>query len=109
MPEVDARGVATGLALTILVAIALAIVGFPPISALIGLAVGGYAAGRMAGRDGLFHGAVVGVLAIIAASIAASAGNATVSNVLADTLTIVVSDVLFLLSASAGGWIATRS
>ena len=109
MPEVDARGVATGLSLTILVAILLAIFGFPPISALIGLVAGGYAAGRMAGRDGLFHGAAVGVLSIIVASIAASAGNSTVSNVLADTLTIVVSDVLFLLSASAGGWLATRS
>ena len=109
MPEVDPRAVAAGLALTILVAIGLSMLGFPPISALFGLAVGGYAAGRMAGRDGVFHGAIVGVLAIIAASIAASAGNATVSNVLGDTLTIVVSDVLFLLSASAGGWLATRS
>ena len=109
MPELDARAVGAGIALTILVAILLATFGFPPVSALLAVAAGGFLAGRMAGRDGLFHGAVVGVLAIIAASIAASAGNATVSNVLADTLTIVVSDVLFLLSASAGGWLATRS
>lgn len=109
MPEVDGRAAAAGIALTILVSIALAAFGFPPISALFGVAAGGYAAGRMAGRDGLFHGAVVGVLSIIAASIAASAGNATVSNVLVDTLTIVVSDVLLLLSSSAGGWLATRS
>jgi len=109
MPELDARAAAAGIALTILVAILLATFGFPPISALLAVWAGGFVAGRMAGRDGLFHGAVVGVLAIIAASIAASAGNATVSNALADTLTIVVSDVLFLLSSSAGGWIATRS
>ncbi len=109
MPELDARAIAAGVALTILVAIAVATVGFPPIYALLGVAAGGYVAGRMAGRDGLFHGAVVGVLSIIAASIAASAGNATVANVLADTLTIVVSDVLLLLSSSAGGWLATRS
>ena len=109
MPEVDARAAAAGIALTIVVAIALMIGGFPPIYALLGVVAGGYTAGRMAGRDGLFHGALVGVLSIIAASIAASAGNETVSNVLIDTLTIVVSDVLLLLSASVGGWLATRS
>ena len=109
MPELDARAAAAGIALTILVAILLAIAGFPPVYTLLAVWGGGFLAGRMAGRDGLFHGAVVGVLAIIAASIAASAGNATVSNALADTLTIVVSDVLLLLSASAGGWVATRS
>ena len=109
MPEVDARAAAAGIALTIVVAVALTTVGFPPIYVLFGVVAGGYAAGRMAGRDGLFHGALVGVLSIIAASIAASAGNETVSNVLIDTLTIVISDVLLLLSASAGGWLATRS
>ena len=109
MPELDARAAAAGISLTILVAVLLATFGFPPVSALLAVAAGGSVAGRMAGRDGLFHGAVVGVLSIIAASIAASAGNETVSNALADTLTIVVSDVLFLLSSSAGGWIATRS
>ena len=109
MPELDARAAAAGISLTILVAVLLATFGFPPVSALLAVAAGGFVAGRMAGRDGLFHGAVVGVLSIIAASIAASAGNETVSSALADTLTIVVSDVLFLLSSSAGGWIATRS
>jgi uncharacterized membrane protein AbrB (regulator of aidB expression) len=109
MPEVDPRAAGSGIALTILVAMGGSFLGFAPIFSLLGVAAGGYLAGRMAGRDGLFHGAVVGVLAIIAASIAASAGNATVSNVLVDTLTIVVSDVLLLLFASAGGWLATRS
>jgi len=109
MPEVDPVAAGSGIALTILVAVAGISLGFAPIFSLFAVAAGGYLAGRMAGRDGLFHGAVVGVLAIIVASIAASAGNATVANVLADTLTIVVSDVLLLLSASAAGWLATRS
>ena len=103
------RAVIAGLALSVVVAILAIFLGFPAIGALAGVAAGGYAAGRMAGRDGLYHGAIVGMLAIIVASIAASAGNETVSSALADTLTIVVSDVLFLLSSSAGGWIATRS
>ena len=109
MPEVDARATAAGIALTILGAIGLAGAGFAPIFVLLAVAAGGYTAARLAGRDGLFHGATVGVLAIILASIAGSAGNATVINVLGDTLTIIVSDVLLLLSSSLGGWLATRS
>lgn len=109
MPDVDPRAAVAGIALTIVVAVGVAFAGFPPVFVLLGVAAGGYAAGRMAGRDGLFHGAVVGVLAIIATSIAGSSGNATVTNVLADTLAILVSDVLMLLSSSVGGWLATRS
>ena len=109
MPEVDPRATASGLSLTILVAGAALFLGFPPIFSVFGVFAGGYLAGRMAGRDGLFHGAMIGILSIIVASIVASAGNATVANALADTLTIVVSDVLLLASSSAGGWLATRS
>jgi uncharacterized membrane protein AbrB (regulator of aidB expression) len=109
MPELDARAVAAGLALSILVAILAIFLGFPAIGALGGVALGGYVAGRMAGRDGLYHGAIVGMLAIIAASIAASAGTASVTNVLADTLSIIVSDVLILSFSSVGGWLSTRS
>lgn len=109
MPAVDPSATASGVALSILVAIAIVFLGFPPVTALAGVAAGGYLAGRLARRDGLFHGAVVGVLAIIATSVASSAGEATVSNVLVDTLTILVSDVLMLASASVGGWLSTRS
>jgi uncharacterized membrane protein AbrB (regulator of aidB expression) len=109
MPELDARAVAIGLALSILVAIVAIFLGFPAIGGLAGVALGGYTAGRVARRDGLYHGAIVGILAIIAASIAASAGTASVTNVLADTLSIVVSDVLLLSFSSAAGWLSTRS
>ncbi|MEA2662337.1 MAG: hypothetical protein QOH08_1909 [Chloroflexota bacterium] len=109
MPELDPRAVAAGLALTILVAIGGSLLGFPPILAVLAVAAGGYVAGRMAGRDGLLHGAVVGALSIVVVSIAASAGNASVSNVLVDTVAIVVSDVLLLLFSSVAGWLATRS
>ncbi len=60
-------------------------------------------------RDGLFHGAIIGALTIVVVSIAASAGNAQVTNLLADTLSIIVSDVLLLGLSSLGGWLATRS
>jgi hypothetical protein len=109
MPEVDPAAAAAGLALSVLVAVVGVLLGFPAIGAVVGIVAGGYLAGRIARRDGLFHGAVVGVLAIILTSIAASAGNPNVSNILVDTATIIVSDVLLLLFASAGGWLSTRS
>jgi uncharacterized membrane protein AbrB (regulator of aidB expression) len=109
VPEVDPVATASGLALSIVVAIAGVFLGFPAIPGLCGVAAGGYVAGRVARRDGLFHGAIVAALAIVLISAAASAGNANVSNILADTLSIVVSDVLLLLFGSAGGWLATRS
>jgi len=54
MPELDPRAVAAGLALSILVAILAIFLGFPAIGALVGVALGGYVAGRFAGRDGLY-------------------------------------------------------
>lgn len=109
VPELDATATASGLALSILVAFAAILLGFPAIGGLVGVLAGGYLAGRLARRAGLFHGAIVGALTIVVASIAASAGNAEVTNILADTLSIVVSDVLLLGLASFGGWLATRS
>jgi uncharacterized membrane protein AbrB (regulator of aidB expression) len=109
VPELDPTATASGLALSIVVAIATILLGFPAIAALLGVFAGGYLAGRLARRDGLFHGAIVGALTIVVASIAASAGNAEVTDILADTLSIVVSDVLLLGLSSFGGWLATRS
>jgi len=109
VPELDPTATASGLALSILVAIGGILLGFPAIAGLVGVLAGGYLAGRLAHRDGLFHGAIVGALTIVVASIAASAGNAQVTNILADTLSIVVSDVLLLGLSSFGGWLATRS
>ena len=109
MPEVDPAAAAAGLALSVLVAVCGVLLGYPAISGIVGVAAGGYLAGRIARRDGLFHGAVIGVLAILLTSIAASAGNENVSNIFVDTVAIVVSDLVLLLSGSAGGWLSTRS
>jgi len=109
MPKLDVRATGAGVALSVLVAILGFFFGFPPVGELIGAGAGGYLAGRLARRDGLLHGAIVGALAIVVASIAASAGTAEVTNILVDTLSIVVSDVLLLGLASFGGWLATRS
>ena len=109
VPELDPVATGLGVALSVLVAIGGIFLGFPAIAGLCGALAGGYLAGRLARRDGLFHGAIVGALTIVVASIAASAGEPQVSNILADTLTIVVSDVLLLGLSSLGGWLATRS
>jgi hypothetical protein len=109
VPTLDPVATGSGVALSVLVAIGGIFLGFPAIAGLIGVHAGGYLAGRMARRDGLFHGAIVGALTIVVASVAASAGQPQVSNILADTLTIIVSDVLLLALSSFGGWLATRS
>lgn len=109
VPELDPVATGLGVALSVLVAIGGIFLGFPAIAALCGALAGGYLAGRLARRDGLFHGAIVGALTIVTASIAASAGEPQVSSILADTLTIVVSDLLLLGLSSIGGWLATRS
>ena len=109
MPDVDPPAAAAGLALSVVVAVIGVLLGYPVVSGIVGVAAGGYLAGRVARRDGLFHGAIVGILAIILTSVAASAGNENVSNIFIDTVSIVVSDVVLLLSASSGGWLSTRS
>lgn len=109
VPEVDPVATASGVALSIMVAVAVILLRFPPITALAGAAAGAYLAGRLAGRDGLFHGGLVGILMIVAVSFASSAGNDAVNDLWADTLSIVVSDVLLLLVSSVAGWLSTRS
>lgn len=109
VPELDPVATGLGVALSVLVAIGGIFLGFAAIAGLVGVFAGGYLAGRLARRDGLFHGAIVGALTIVVASIAASAGEPRVSDILADTLTIIVSDVLLLGLSSLGGWLATRS
>ncbi|HEV2251470.1 MAG TPA: hypothetical protein VGT60_13290 [Candidatus Limnocylindria bacterium] len=109
VPTLDAFATGCGVALSVLVAVGGLLLGFPALAGLLGVLAGGYLAGRIARRDGLFHGAIVGALTIVIASVAASAGEPQVSNILGDTLTIIVSDALLLGLSSLGGWLATRS
>ncbi|MHB8632044.1 MAG: hypothetical protein ACYC9W_08975, partial [Candidatus Limnocylindria bacterium] len=109
MPKLDVGAAVAGLALSVMGAILGVFLGFPQIVGLIGAAAGGYAAGRMAGRDGVFHGAVVGALDVIALAIATSAGTAGAPNVVIDTVATLLGDALLLGLATMGGWLATRS
>jgi hypothetical protein len=109
MPKLDMRATAAGVALSIVVAILGFFFGFPPIGELIGAGVGGYLAGRTAGRDGLFHGGAVGIVDVIGVAIVTAAGSASVPNVVIDTAATVLTDALLLGLAALGGWLATRS
>jgi hypothetical protein len=109
MPALDAPAAAAGLALSVVVAALGFFLGFPAIGELIGGGAGGYLAGRIAGRDGLFHGGAVGAMDIIALALVTTAGSSSLPNVVVDTVATLLSDVLVLAVAALGGWIATRS
>lgn len=109
MPELDARAAAAGVALSIVVAVLGLFLGFTQIFEFLGAGAGGYVAARMAGRDGLFHGAMVGVVDVVILAIIATASSASRPDVVVDTLATIVSDVLILALASVGGRLATRS
>lgn len=74
---------------------------------LAALAVGGFLAGRLAGRHGLLQGAATGTSFIVAAALLDTV--AAVPLLAGDTVTLVVLDTLHLAVAAAGGWLATRS
>jgi hypothetical protein len=109
MPELDARATVAGVALSVLVASGGFFLGFPAIGVWAGALAGGYTGGRMAGRDGLFHGAIVGAADVIALAIVSTAGSAAASNVDVDTAATILSDALLLVLAAIGGRLATRS
>ena len=109
MPKLDVRATAAGVALSVMVAILGFFFGFPPVGELIGAGAGGYLAGRMAARDGLFHGGAVGVIDVVGLAIVTAAGSASVPNVVIDTAATLLTDALLLGLAALGGWVATRS
>lgn len=108
-PRVDRRATIAGLALSIMVAAIGLFLGFPAIGAWIGAVGGGYVGGRMAGRDGLFHGAIVGALEVVGLAIVTTAASTAAANIVVDTVATIVSDALLLGLAALGGWLATRS
>jgi hypothetical protein len=109
MPKLDVGAATGGALLSGLVAVLGFFLGFPPIGELIGAGVGGYLAGRMAGRDGLFHGGAVGVIDVIGLAIFTAVGSATAPNVVVDTVATLLSDGLLLALAALGGRLANRS
>ena len=73
---------------------------------IIGVGLGGYAAGKWAKTAGFYHGALVGVLWVALVAFGAMPTAPYARDVLADTVIVIALDVVTLLAGSLGGWLA---
>jgi hypothetical protein len=74
------------------------------IATIIGIAIGGFVAGKWADSAGLYHGALVGA-GWIALEAFGVVPNLTYSNdALTDTVLVFVTDLATLIAGSIGGW-----
>jgi uncharacterized membrane protein AbrB (regulator of aidB expression) len=75
-------------------------------STIIGIGLGGFVAGKWAKTAGSYHGALAAVGWIVVAAIGLIPTPGYGSNVLADTVVIIVFDVIALAVGSLGGALA---
>jgi uncharacterized membrane protein AbrB (regulator of aidB expression) len=78
------------------------------IATILGVALGGYVAGKWANSAGLQHGVMVGVGYIVFEAVGLAPTVSYASDVVADTAIVIALDVVTLLAASFAGWLATR-
>ncbi len=103
-----------GAASAVIVAVALVIAAaaaeadLSAVAGILGVSVGGYIAGRRAGRAGALHGTLVAVAWILLLGLGVLPQPGAASSVVADTALTVLSDVIVLAAGSIGGWLATR-
>ncbi len=76
------------------------------VATIIGVALGGFVAGKWADSAGIYHGAVVGMAWIAFESLGPVPGASYSSDVVTDTVIIIAIDVATLAAASIGGWLA---
>lgn len=101
-------GSATAVVITVAGSILLAPI---PGSALtiLGIGLGGFVAGKWAKIAGSYQGALAAVGWIVVAAIGLIPTPGYGSNVFADTVVIIVFDVIALAVGSFGGWLADRA
>lgn len=96
-----------GTAVALIVAIVMRAL-LPPLAGfaatMIGIALGGFVAGKWAENAGLYHGAAVGVAWIVLEAVGVLPSPSYSSEVIVDTATVIVIDVVILAVASLGGW-----
>ncbi len=73
---------------------------------IIGVALGGYVAGKWADSGGLYHGAVVGMGWIALEALGALPTASYASDALADTVIVIALDVVTLFAGAIGGYLA---
>jgi hypothetical protein len=107
VPPLKWRAVLAGLAVAVVVAL-LARSFLAPIpgviATIIGVALGGYLAGKWADSGGLYHGAVVGAGWIALEALGAVPTPTYATDVLTDTVITIAVDALTLLAGAIGGY-----
>ena len=109
LPPLRWRAVLAGLAVAVVVALVSRSFLAPipgVIATIVGIALGGYVAGKWADSAGLYHGAMVGVLWIGLEILGAVPYLSYSAEPLADTLIVIVVDVVTMLAGAIGGWLA---
>ncbi len=103
-PSIRWRAVTLGLIVALGIGVVASVLGTGLPGGLIGLAAGGYLAGRYAVDAPALHGALVAALWIVLLALApfpeGSAG------VVEETVATVVADILYLAAGAGGGWLA---
>ena len=108
-PRVIWTAVLSGFVLSVVITLAGALLGDPTVASAIGVAGGGYLAGRLARSGGLLQGAVVGVLWVLAEALGPDLFVSGATSLAVDTAATVIRDAVLLALGVAGGWLATRS
>jgi hypothetical protein len=76
------------------------------VATILGVAAGGYVAGKWAEYAGIYHGAVVGMAWVILDAIGPVPGASYSSDVVTDTVIVMAIDVATLAAGAIGGWLA---
>lgn len=109
MPPLRWRAVLAGLAVAVIIVVLarLFIAPIPGIVAtIIGVAVGGYVAGKWADSGGIYHGAVVAMAWIALEAFGPVPAASYATDVLTDTVILIAVDFATLLAGVIGGWLA---
>lgn len=106
-PPLEWAAIFVGLVAALVLGIGATTIGLGLAGQVVAVGAGGAVAGWRAKRAGAFHGAVVGAVWIFVFS-AISEPNVAGEGILIDTAEAVISDVLYLAAAAAGGWLAGR-
>jgi putative membrane protein (TIGR04086 family) len=107
MPPISWPAVLAGVALAVVLAL-LSARALPPISAAVasffGLFVSGLFAGKRAKQGPAYHGALVGAGYVLCEALGIVPALSPTADALTDTVAVIASDVLLLVSAALGGW-----
>ena len=113
LPRINQIAVVVGLVVAALSAALIRLLAVPTASIfgiaapLLGIALGGYLAGKLAKNAGLYHGALVGVGYVIVEAIGLAPPPFEPSgDGLGDTLSIIAGDAMVLVLGALAGWIA---